>query len=123
MSNNAGSAIHNGLYQVNNGHIPGQGPLDKGRNRTILWTGPFESSNQHRGKTCQADQRPTYRGAFRGSVAPAEAKAKFSEVVRRARGEGPQLVTTRGGKPVVILSSEDYVSLAENRPMSFLSSE
>jgi len=29
-----------------------------------------------------------------------EAKAKFAEVIRRARGEGPQLVTTRGGKPV-----------------------
>jgi prevent-host-death family protein len=49
-----------------------------------------------------------------------DAKAKFSEVVRRARGEGPQLVTTRGGKPVVILSAEDYVSLTENRPTRFL---
>jgi prevent-host-death family protein len=49
-----------------------------------------------------------------------EAKAKFSEVVRRARGEGPQLVTTRGGKPVVVLSAEDYIALTENRPTSFL---
>jgi prevent-host-death family protein len=49
-----------------------------------------------------------------------EAKAKFSEVIRRARGEGPQLVTTRGGKPVVILSAEDYAALAENRPTRFI---
>jgi prevent-host-death family protein len=49
-----------------------------------------------------------------------EAKAKFSEVVRRARGEGPQLVTTRGGKPVVIISADDYVALTQNRPTSFL---
>jgi prevent-host-death family protein len=49
-----------------------------------------------------------------------EAKAKFSEVIRRARGEGPQLVTTRGGNPVVVLSAEDYAALTENRPTSFL---
>jgi antitoxin Phd len=49
-----------------------------------------------------------------------EAKAKFSEVVRRARGEGPQLVTTRGGKPVVVLSADEYVALIESRPASFL---
>jgi prevent-host-death family protein len=49
-----------------------------------------------------------------------EAKAKFAEVVRRAGGEGPQLVTTRGGKPVVVISAEDYAALTENRPTSFL---
>lgn len=49
-----------------------------------------------------------------------EAKAKFSELIRRARGEGPQLVTTRGGKPVVIIAADDYVALTENRPTSFL---
>jgi prevent-host-death family protein len=48
-----------------------------------------------------------------------QAKAKFSEVVRRARSEGPQLVTTRGAKPVVVLSADDYVSLVEQRPTSF----
>src|SRR5260370_37143159 len=48
-----------------------------------------------------------------------EAKAKFSELIRRARGEGPQLVTTRGGKPVVIIAADDYVALTENRPTSF----
>lgn len=49
-----------------------------------------------------------------------EAKIKFSEVVRRARAEGPQLVTTRGSKPVVVISGEDYLALTANRPASFL---
>ncbi len=49
-----------------------------------------------------------------------EAKAKFSEVVRSALGEGPQLVTTRGGKPVVVISGDDYVALTQNLATSFL---
>jgi antitoxin Phd len=49
-----------------------------------------------------------------------EAKAKFSELIRRARSEGPQLVTTRGGKAVVIIAADEYVTLTENRPTSFL---
>jgi prevent-host-death family protein len=48
-----------------------------------------------------------------------QAKAKFSEVIRRARSEGPQLVTTRGAKPVVVLSEDDYRALIGNRPTSF----
>jgi len=36
-----------------------------------------------------------------------DAKARFSEVVRRARGEGPQHVTVHGREVVVILSAED----------------
>ena len=37
-----------------------------------------------------------------------EAKNKFSEVARRAKGEGPQMVTKRGVDNVVIMSVEDY---------------
>jgi antitoxin Phd len=37
-----------------------------------------------------------------------DAKARFSEVVRRARSEGPQRVTLRGKEAVVIISSEEY---------------
>jgi prevent-host-death family protein len=48
-----------------------------------------------------------------------QAKAKFSEVVRRARSEGPQLVTTRGAKSVVVISADDYLALVERRPSSF----
>ncbi len=48
-----------------------------------------------------------------------QAKAKFSEVVRRACAEGPQLVTTRGAKPVVVMSADDYLALIDHKPTSF----
>jgi len=41
-----------------------------------------------------------------------EAKARFSELVRRARATGPQHVTVRGQEAVVVLSAEDYARLA-----------
>ncbi|MCK6450887.1 MAG: type II toxin-antitoxin system prevent-host-death family antitoxin [Alphaproteobacteria bacterium] len=40
-----------------------------------------------------------------------DAKAQLSEVVRRARSEGPQRVTTRGADPVVVLAEEEYERL------------
>ncbi len=41
-----------------------------------------------------------------------DAKARFSEVVRRAREAGPQRVTVHGQDAVVILSAADYARLA-----------
>lgn len=41
-----------------------------------------------------------------------DAKARFSEVVRRARETGPQRVTVHGQDAVVILSATDYARLA-----------
>jgi antitoxin Phd len=40
-----------------------------------------------------------------------EAKARFSEVVRRAVESGPQHVTVNGEERAVILSAEDYLRL------------
>lgn len=40
-----------------------------------------------------------------------DAKARFSEVVRRAATAGPQLVTVRGREAAVILSPEQYRQL------------
>ncbi len=40
-----------------------------------------------------------------------EAKARFSEVVRRAAECGPQHVTVNGEERAVVLSAEDYVRL------------
>jgi len=40
-----------------------------------------------------------------------EAKNRFSEVVGEALKQGPQLITRRGKKTVVILSCEDYRKL------------
>jgi antitoxin Phd len=48
-----------------------------------------------------------------------DAKAKFSEVVRLAVNDGPQVVTVRGVETVVVLSAKDYQKL-ENGKMSFV---
>jgi len=39
------------------------------------------------------------------------AKARFSEVFRRARTEGPQLITRQGKEGVVMISDEQYERL------------
>ena len=45
-----------------------------------------------------------------------DAKAKFSEVVKRAATEGPQVVTQRGVEAAVVMSMADYRRLEANRP-------
>ncbi|MBV9249225.1 MAG: type II toxin-antitoxin system Phd/YefM family antitoxin [Acetobacteraceae bacterium] len=40
-----------------------------------------------------------------------EAKAHFSEVVRRARSEGPQRVTVHGQDAVMVIAAEDFERL------------
>ena len=37
-----------------------------------------------------------------------DAKAKFSEVVRRARSEGPQRVSVRGEDAVVVMAADEF---------------
>ena len=69
-----------------------------------------------------SDQKPT-RGDHGLGVPPApsskryrgwkleDAKARFSEVVRRAQSEGPQRVTVRGKDAVVIISATELERL------------
>ncbi|MDE1992017.1 MAG: type II toxin-antitoxin system Phd/YefM family antitoxin [Rhizobiaceae bacterium] len=45
-----------------------------------------------------------------------DAKNQFSKVVQKARSEGPQTVTLRGERAVVVLSAEDYDALLASRP-------
>lgn len=45
-----------------------------------------------------------------------DAKNQFSKVVQKARSEGPQVVTLRGERAAVVLSSEDYDAMTGNRP-------
>ncbi len=47
-----------------------------------------------------------------------DAKARFSEVVRRARSEGPQKVSVRGKDAVVVIAAEELERLlaAPTRP-------
>ncbi len=44
-----------------------------------------------------------------------DAKARFSELVRRVRSEGPQRVTVRGRDEVVVVSAEEYRRLKGER--------
>ena len=46
-----------------------------------------------------------------------DAKARFSEVVRRAHRQGPQYVTVRGKPAVVVIDVDDFEHLmpAQNR--------
>lgn len=44
-----------------------------------------------------------------------DAKARFSELVRRVRGEGPQHVTVHGRDEVVVISAEEYRRLKGDR--------
>jgi prevent-host-death family protein len=48
-----------------------------------------------------------------GTWSLAEAKAKLSEVVERARTEGPQHLTKNGKDAVVVMSADDYRRLNE----------
>jgi len=44
-----------------------------------------------------------------------DAKARFSEVVRRARSEGPQHVTVHGREEVVVVAADEFRRLAGER--------
>jgi prevent-host-death family protein len=44
-----------------------------------------------------------------------DAKARFSELVRRAQQEGPQHVTVHGRDSVVVVSEEDFRALSGAR--------
>jgi prevent-host-death family protein len=44
------------------------------------------------------------------------AKARLSELIRKAQSDGPQHVTVHGRSTVVVLSEEDYSRLTGGRP-------
>ncbi len=44
-----------------------------------------------------------------------DAKARFSEVVRRANADGPQVVTYRGVERAVVVSAEEFRRLRPDR--------
>ena len=45
-----------------------------------------------------------------------EAKTRLSELIERARTEGPQTITRHGAERAIVLSIEDYRALAANKP-------
>jgi prevent-host-death family protein len=65
------------------------------------------------------DKRPRRRSATdRRTWKLEDAKARFSEVVRLARSEGPQRVSVRGKDAVVVLSVEDLARLTPKSPLA-----
>lgn len=55
-----------------------------------------------------AKQRPAKSPRRRGSWLLQDAKARFSELVRRVKSEGPQRVTVHGREEVVVISAEEF---------------
>ena len=45
-----------------------------------------------------------------------EAKQRFSELVRRAIDDGPQVVTRRGEEAVVVVSAREFARLQGDKP-------
>jgi prevent-host-death family protein len=45
-----------------------------------------------------------------------EAKTKLSEVIERARSEGPQTITKHGKARAIVLSIDDYEAMKRSRP-------
>ena len=44
-----------------------------------------------------------------------EAKNKLSEVVRKARSEGPQVITLHGADAAVVVSAKDFIRLSRRK--------
>ena len=56
-------------------------------------------------RTRRTGRRATFRT---GRWALQDAKARFSELVRKAKSEGPQRITVHGREEVVVVSVEEY---------------
>jgi prevent-host-death family protein len=69
------------------------------------------------GKPSDARQtRKASRSAIAGRWVLHEAKARFSELVRKASTDGPQRVSVHGRDQVVVMSAEAYERLKGERP-------
>jgi len=77
--------------------------------------GNLVSMTSFRKASSAAGRRPPSRRARPGQWQLQEAKARFSEVVRRAKQEGPQHVTVHGREEVVVIGADDFRRLAGER--------
>ena len=55
------------------------------------------------------------KGHGRETWAVAEAKARFSEMINRALADGPQTITRKGQKAVVVVSAEEWQRKTKRR--------
>jgi prevent-host-death family protein len=60
-------------------------------------------------------RRKTVRNAQSGHWMLQDAKARFSELVRRAHSQGPQHVTVHGREEVVVISADEFHRLTGER--------
>jgi len=56
-------------------------------------------------------KKPSGRGTWKLQ----DAKARFSELVRKAQTEGPQHVTVHGKEAVVVVSASEYAAAVPNK--------
>jgi antitoxin Phd len=74
------------------------------------------------GAACGSDQKYPYFGRLgqkervMGTWQVQEAKTRLSEVIERARTEGPQTITRHGAERAVVISIEDYHALVAYKP-------
>ena len=66
-------------------------------------------------KTGSTKSDKSRRAAAGGHWVLQDAKARFSELVRRVRSEGPQHVTVHGRDEVVVISAEEFRRLKGER--------
>ncbi len=59
-------------------------------------------------ENAHASQEPSQATRRHGGWKLEDAKAQFSEVVRRARSEGPQRVSVRGRDAVVVIAADEF---------------
>ena len=80
------------------------------------------AARQHRAQGNAAAKRSAAQASNAQTVSPRaiwrleEAKAKFSEVVRRAHDQGPQYVTVRGKQAVAIIDAAELERLLPPNP-------
>ena len=58
--------------------------------------------------------KPLGKGSRSGYWLLQDAKARFSELVRKVRSDGPQHVTVRGRDEVVVIAAEEFRRLKGN---------
>jgi len=90
------------------------GPSD-GRRESSAQCGNLVSMTSIGKTSSAAGRRRESRRARPGQWQLQEAKARFSEVVRRAKQEGPQHVTVHGREEVVVIGADDFRRLAGER--------
>ena len=66
-------------------------------------------------RTAQTSARPSLAKRAVNPWRLQDAKARFSELVRRAQGDGPQHVTLHGRAAVVVVGAEEFQRLKGQR--------